>query len=127
MAQRPKSTSKVLDETIFDFDESPMPEVWKKRLCQKLSERGPYLLLFLRGKSHMRVPQCPMTWSRAMLKKLEKLKNHLWKMKQEVVYNQHQTLWTPQSLKGENILPREKWLRMKHLWKNLPVDVPEDV
>ena len=40
MTQRPKSTSKVLDETIFDFDESPMPEVWKKRLRQKLSERG---------------------------------------------------------------------------------------
>lgn len=40
MAQRPKSTSKVLDETLFDFGESPIPEVWRKRLRQKLSQRG---------------------------------------------------------------------------------------
>lgn len=40
MAQRPESTSKVLDETLFDFGESPIPEVWRKRLRQKLSKRG---------------------------------------------------------------------------------------
>lgn len=33
-AQRPKSTSKVLDPELFDFGDSPVPEVWKKRLCQ---------------------------------------------------------------------------------------------
>ena len=40
MAQRPKSMSKVLDETLFDFGESPIPAVWRKRLRQTLSERG---------------------------------------------------------------------------------------
>ncbi|KAL2093139.1 hypothetical protein ACEWY4_010451 [Coilia grayii] len=39
-AQRPKSSSKVIDAELFDFGDSPIPEFWKKRLSQKLSERG---------------------------------------------------------------------------------------
>lgn len=38
--QRPQTTSKVLDERLFDFGKSPCPEAWRKRVRQKLSVRG---------------------------------------------------------------------------------------
>lgn len=39
-AQRPKSTSQFLDAELFDFGDPAIPEVWKKRLREKLSDKG---------------------------------------------------------------------------------------